>query len=179
MIPMNIDDIVPRFEWVLDEMRQGMGFIKASVPGVGHGELEERLPLVSKPTGREFVASMWSDACSGADRESCVSLSDHVAAFQAGHMDSLAFDYTASAARTDLGMRILFDGDLRDWPVEILCYRDAILGSSSPRDSLGEAIQEFRRVYSVLGGTALFIGPNSPQAPCCESECEDGWMRID
>lgn len=178
---MDFDDIWPHFSWVLDDMRDhGMVFFEGYIPILGQRELSAPLAaLVDRAVSHTFMRSTWSN-------EADVSLwnQDHDTAtylsfFESRQILTLHFDYEACIGRTPLVLKLMFDRDDSRTALEIICYRDAILASSDPKQAVADAIAEFRNLKQLFRGDALLLGPDTVDVPTSATEFPQVWLRIE
>ena len=132
-----------------------------------------------------FEYSSWSNDTSEAEWEKEYAPSQYVEFFYTNKIVFLFFDYELETDSIVLNQRLMFEKDSASTSLEIICYREPILGSANPKAAVETAISEFRRLKHVFDGDALFIGPDGGDLPDSyrvrvpNDGIEHEWLRIE
>lgn len=165
MSVLSFGQIWPQFEWVIEDMRDGMCFFEGYVPSVDQSRLLQSFSDVASPSPEAFASSVWSNESTEADWAKCTTRSEFVQLFRAGSIVLLQFDYAPQVEDFDLNLRLILEPDTTKTSLEIICYREPILESARPREAVGAGIVEFRRLRDAFHGDALLIGPDTVNYP--------------
>jgi len=177
---MKFDEIWPHFSWVIEEMRDGMGFFEGYITSIGENNLLVPLSkLIWRARSHSFTSSAWSDETTEADRERDYDAADYVAFFDSGRIAMLDFEYEFRAGNADLDQKLMFDRDEAGTALEIICFRDAILSSPEPKQVIADAISEFRHLKHLFQGDALFLGPDTLDYPQSATDYPRAWLKIE
>lgn len=174
---MEFDEIWPLFDWVLDEMRSGMGFFEGYLPTIRSDLLPPLTTLIDRSQSHDFTTSTWSNDTTETGGNTDYSVPEFIEFFRSGDIVMLDFDYTVQTRALEL--RLMFEKDDTGTALEIICYREPILGSDNPKEAVATAISEFRYLRRLFQGDALFIGPDTLDYPESATEYPKVWLRIE
>lgn len=179
MIIEDFDDIWSRFEWVIQDMNEGMSLFEGYIPAITQADLlPALLDLTRRMSDFSFAASVWADDASESERIMAHTPSDCVELFRSRKIVCLHCDYEVALNNVALAFKLIFEPNDEATSLEIICYRDAILRSDDPKTAVHIAIDEFRNLNARFGGNALFIGPDTVEYPSIEPEHHGAWLRI-
>lgn len=173
------EEVWTQFQWVLAEMRGGMGFFEGYVPSVRPDGLLEALSGVARLSSEAFAGSVWSNQASSAVVEGHRSPVQWVEHFRGGGITTLHFDYVAERGGADLSLKLMLDSEAGATSLEVVCYREGILESGDPKGAVRAAIEEFMRLREVFRGDALFIGPETLNRPRGAEDVPGEWLRVE
>jgi len=176
---LSFDEIWPQFEWILEDMRSGVAFFEGYSPSIGRTDLLEALSEVSLLYPSAFQNSFWLNHSNNNGWPRMLTPAGYVELFKSGKIITLSFEYGIEVRGFNLSLRILFEPNESETSLEILCYREPILNSGQPKAAVEAGIIEFRRLYRIFRGDALFLGPDTSNYPRTPDDYPDDWLRID
>ena len=169
---MNFADIWSQFDWVIEDMKADMRFFGGYIPSISQTNLRSPFyKLISRAGVYNFTSSVWSNDTSKDDRENEYTPSQYVQLFQISRIVHLHFYYELETDNIVVNQKLMFKTSKGTTSLKILCYREPILESGSPKEAVHAAISEFRYLKELFGGDALFIG--------ADTLYPDDWLRIE
>ncbi len=177
---MNFNSIWSQFNWVIDKMKEGMCFFEGYIPGIGQDDLLFSLSeLIRRTRIQSFKSSVWSNDISEAEREKEYTPSQYVELFHTNKIVLLGFYYELETDIVVINQKLMFEKTKAATALEIICYREPILGSNNPKEAVRSAIREFQHLNHLFKGNALFIGPDTLSYPTSSTEYPNEWLRIE
>lgn len=177
---VNFDDIWPQFNWVIEEMQDGMSLFEGYIPTIDQDELlDSLLEMIRRTRVHSLKSSIWSNDATDNEMKREYTPAQYVELFRANRIICLHFIYEMEADSITLEQMLMFEKDDLGIVLEIICYREPILGSDNYREAVSEAISEFRYLKQLFGGEALFIGPDTSSYPKSNTECPEEWLKIE
>ena len=175
----DFDTIWRKFDWVIDEMKNGMCFFEGYIPIVGASDLNQPLSIIKESSrSYDYSCSIWANDTSEEDWEQTYEASEYIGFFTEGRIVVLHFNYEYEVDGIMLNQKLMFDRNPMATSLEIICYREAILESGSPKDTVATAISEFRRLKRLFQGDSLFIGPDTLDYPKSSNDYPGHWLKI-
>ncbi len=178
---MNFEQIWPEFKWVIDEMKDGMCFFEGYIPTIGQEDLSKKLQkLIDASVTYTFMYSVWSNDTTESEWEKEYTLSEYIGFFSINKILLLHFNFEKKIDDIVINLKLIFEkenGILKT--LEIICYREPILGSGNPKKAVEVAINELRYLRQLFEGDSLFIGPDTLNYPKNKNEHLKEWLKID
>ncbi len=177
---MSHDEIWMEFEWVIEELRQGMSFFEGLVPCISTDNLLETMSnLSSRVQDFSLESSVWNDETPESIYTRRHDLRTYIDYFFSRQILLLNFDYELPRNDITLNHKLIIEPIDVGTRLEIICYREPILKSKNVREATFTAIEEFRYLRSIFEGDKLFIGPDILDYPTSDTEEHDLWLRVE
>lgn len=181
MSMMNFEQIWSEFKWVIDEMKDGMCFFEGYIPSIGQEDLGKKLrKLIGASITCTFMDSVWSNDTTESDWEKEHTPSEYIEFFTSDKILILHLNYEKKTDDIVINLKLIFEkenGLLKT--LEIICYRESILGSNNPEKAVEIVINELRYLNQLFKGDSLFIGPDTLNYPKNKNENLKEWLRIE
>ena len=172
------EKIWEEFSYVIEEMRDGMGFIEGFILDVAEERLDAAIhTLCSAPMNAQLSAT-WSNEPRKADWDKKYSPAEYLRLFQAGKIVTLKPQLNTVRDGIPLEMMLMIEKWDDQIIIEIICYRETILSNTNPKIAVRAAVLEFAELRRQFGGSALFIGPDNLDYPKDADTYPPHWIKI-
>jgi hypothetical protein len=163
------------FEWVLNDMRDGMVFLEGYLLKIKTEDLINHLRSIDKAINPEsFQNPTWANKTTEKDWNKIYSPEEYVRLFKNGDILTLHFNYKKKIESDTLEIKLMFAGA----HLEVVCYRDPILNSANPKQAIKAFIIHCEQLLSLFEGDSLFIGPDTLSYPDNAQNYPKEWIKI-
>jgi hypothetical protein len=175
----NFETVWEKFSYVLEEMRNGMAFFEGFILNVSLDTIDSGIKsLCSPPYNATLNLSTWSNDSSKEDWARNYSVEKYVELYKTGKIITLQPEYLTHRNGHLIHLKLMVE----EWEdkaiIEIMCYRDLILNSPTPKLAVHAAILEFIRIKELFLGSTLFIGPDTLNYPESDNYYPKEWIKI-
>jgi len=173
------ENIWKNFEYIIQEMRNGMAFFEGLILNVSQEKLEAGVrSLCNPPYNAKLGLSTWSNETTREEWEKIYQTDQYLEFYRLGKIITLQPEYITQKNGFELHLKLMIE-EWEDMVVaEIICYRGAILESSDPKRAVNAAIDEFIWLKELFRGSSLFVGPDNLNYPTNDENYPEEWIRI-
>ncbi len=172
-------NIWKNFEYVIDEMRTGMGFFEGFILNVSEEKIEAGIrSLCSSPFNAKLELSTWSNESTKEEWEKSYKTEQYLEFYRVDKIITLQPEYLTYQNGFELHLKLMIQKWEAFTVAEIICYRDPILDSIDPKRAVNAAINEFIRLKDLFEGSSLFIGPDTLNYPENDETYPEEWIKI-
>jgi len=177
---VDFEKIWEQFDYVIREMRdEGMCFFEGFILSVSDEKLYEAIrSLCSPPLDAALKLSTWSNDTTKEERNKFYTTDQYLELFRVGKIVTLQPEYEPIQNEIKLHLKIMIEKWDNKLTAEIICYRGPILSSHDPKQAVRAALLEFLRLKQLLGGSTLYIGPDTLNYPESAKIYPEEWIKI-
>ncbi len=176
---LSFEDIWKNFEYVIEDMNEGMAFFEGYIIDVSMNGIKSGLQcLLPDPTKITYEFSIWSDDSTKEDWNKTNNSEQYFDFFKSGKIVVLQTEYLTTQNGFELHLKLMIESWDDGGTIEIICYRDPILESASPKLAVKAALSEFMRLKKLFNGGPLFLGPDTLDYPKNGEIYPDFWIKL-
>lgn len=178
---MDFEKLWPDLEWVIDELKDGMSFFEGYVTSIAPNRIAAGVSKIDETAVRcDYHQHLWSSDVVQADQVQEYSPEEYERRFREEQIVLFCVDYEKKITGNTFNFKLVIEEN--DAPsstsLEILCYGEAVLNSSSPKAAIEKVIPECCDLCELFEGDALFIGPDTIHYPRSKDDKLQEWTRI-
>lgn len=173
------DDIWEEFNYIIEEMQDGMCFFEGYILDNSRSNLRKSLlKLNNLSNGMDFVYSNWANDTTEEDWNKIYSVEEYIHFFENDKITMLCPEYEIALKDITLHFKLMIGNWGEELNIEIICYRASILDSKNPKLAVKSAIEEFCKLKEIFEGKALFVGPDTLDYPIDDKNYPKEWIKI-
>ena len=162
-------------EWIIDEMfNEGMAFFEGYIPAIDLDRLDVALSQLTEHE-LDCTYSVWSNDTSETDWNHVYPLPEYIKFFRSGRIHMLDVQYSVNFSTYSFGLKLIF---LPDADLEIIFCRENLLPRNETQPRFIAACNYLRHLQMLLGGEALFLGPDTLNYPDWPDTVPPEWQRL-
>lgn len=172
-------DIWNDFEYVVEDMRNGMCFFEGYIMNVSEKRIEDGIKsLCCAPFNATLQLSTWSNESTEEEWQKSYTTEEYLEFYRVDKIVSLQPEYLTRQNGFELHLKLMIEKWENFTVAEIICYRETILESAAPKRAINAAIIEFVRLKKLFGGSSLFIGPDTLNYPEDDETYPKEWIKV-
>jgi hypothetical protein len=178
---LDFEIIWSKFDWVIDDMKDGMCFFEGYIPSIDQSCLDSKLSEIAKVSqSYNLGTSVWSDSATEAEWEKEYSIPESIDHFRKGKIVLLHFNYEKKINKAILNFKLIFEkSNEAVTALDIICYREPILRNIDPKGAIEKSINELCLLKRLFHGDSLFIGPDNLNYPKNKDDIPKEWLKIE
>lgn len=176
----NFEDFWKEFNPIMVDMNEnGMCFFEGYLPNVPVNKLDVAVrSICDEPFDANIDISLWSNEVTEEMWSKNYSTDECLHSFQIGNALQISVSYQPIQENFKLELTLMIEKWQEQVDVEIICERDPIFSSESPKLAVKAAIIEFLRLKELFGGDFLYVGPDTTNYPDGHGIHPEEWIRV-